>query len=193
MYLFHFQDSPERTILLEFKDIKKVYTIKDGDKDKFSLFERVFQTHLQSSCIVSLQRYDPEWEDHVDIDIAQIRDRDKIKVLIIDNSRSSTTNETSTAGRTRHDHGVEQLISNLEDERSALDYKLSIAQATLESLKVAPRDRGVAGKYANFTCSSCHYKGHRANNCMLHPCRGYFECGQLSLHREHRDHLRQVS
>ncbi|CAH3177575.1 unnamed protein product, partial [Porites lobata] len=164
------------------------------DSDKVSLVERVFQTRLVSSarCIVSLQRFDPEWEDLVDIDIAQIRDRDKIKVVTIDNSQTSMAGETSTASLDSHDHGVEQLIQNLQEERTGLDYNLSIAQATLESLKVAPRERGLAGKHTNFTCSSCHYKGHRVNNCMLHPCRGYYECGQLSLHREHRDHLKQI-
>ena len=140
-----------------------------------------------------MQRFDPEWEDLVDIDIAQIRDRDKIKVVTIDNSQTSMAGETSTASLDNHDHGVEQLIQNLQEERTGLDYNLSIAQATLESLKVAPRERGLAGKHTNFTCSSCHYKRHRVNNCMLHPCRGYYECGQLSLHREHRDHLKQVS
>lgn len=181
--------------MLDYKGLKKVCSVKSDDSDKVSLVERVFQSRLVSSarCIVSLQRFDPEWEDLVDIDIAQIRDRDKIKVVTIDNSQTSMAGETSTASLDSHDHGVEQLIQNLQEERTGLDYNLSIAQATLESLKVALRERGLAGKHTNFTCSSCHYKGHRVNNCMLHPCRGYYECGQLSLHREHRGHLKQVS
>ena len=188
--------------MLDFKGLKKECSIRRDERDKVSLVERVFQTRLQTfsdssaPAIVSLQRFDPEWEDLVDIDIAQIKDRDKIKVLVIENSRASATctDGTSKAARDSNvpEHGVEQLISNLEDQRRALDYKFSIAQATLESLKVAPRERGPAGKHSAFTCSSCHYKGHRANNCMLHPCRGYFECGQLSLHREHKDYLKQV-
>ena len=141
--------------------------------------------------------------------MAQIKHRDEIKVLIIDNrdpdnsrkSSTRTTDRTSAAGLDSPASvepvtpgvGVEQLIKNLEDQRRALDYKFSISKAKLESLKVAPRDRGLAGRYSNFTCSSCHYKGHRVNNCMLQPCRGYFECGQLSLHREHRDNMKQVS
>ena len=115
-----------------------------------------------------------------------------------DNSRKSstlTTDGTSAAGLdspasverlNKPGVGVEQLIKNL-------DYKFSISKAKLESLKVAPRDRGLAGRYSNVTCSSCHYKGLRINNCMLQPCRGYFECGQLSLHREHRDDVKKVS
>lgn len=85
-----------------------------------------------------MQRFDPEWEGLVDIDIAQIRDRDKIKVVTIDNIQTSMAGETSTASLDSHDHGVEQLIQNLQEERTGLDYNLSIAQATLESLKVAP-------------------------------------------------------
>lgn len=86
-----------------------------------------------------MQRFDPEWEGLVDIDIAQIRDRDKIKVVTTDNSQTSMAGETSTASLDSHDHGVEQLlIQNLQEERTGLDYNLSIAQATLESLKVAP-------------------------------------------------------
>ena len=180
-----------------------MYCIESDDKsiDKVSLVERVFEPRLQTfshsyaPAVVSLQRYDPEWEDFVDIDITQIRDRDKIKVLIVDSRRAPSTDDISAAHRDgqAHDHGVELLISNLEDERSVLDYKLSIAQATLESLKVVPRERCHAGKNSNFTCSNCHYKGHRVNNCRQPLCRGYFECGQLSLHREHRDHIKQAS
>lgn len=121
-----------------------------------------------------------------------------------DNSRKSSTRTadgTSAAGLDspplveciKPGVSVEQLIKNLEDQQRALDYKFSISKAKLESLKVAPRDRGLAGRYSNFTCSSCHYKGHRVNNCMLQPCRGYFECDQLSLHRKHRDDVKQVS
>ena len=194
---------------MDFRGLKKVCTVKSDENDKVSLVERVFQTHLQTSsdslahAIVSLQRYDPEWEDLVDIDMAQIKHRDKIKVQIIDNRDPDNSRKSSTAGldspasvesiTCKPGVGVEQLIKNLEDQRRALDYKFSISKAKLESLKVAPRDRGLAGRYSNFTCSSCHYKGHRVNNCMLQPCRGYFECGQLSLHREHRDDVKQVS
>ena len=201
---------------MDFRGLKKVCTVNSDENDKVSLVERVFQTHLQTSsdslahAIVSLQRYDAEWEDLVDIDMAQIKHRDKIKVQIIDNrdpdnsrkSSTRTTDGTSAAGLdspasiervNKPGVGVEQLIKNLEDQRRALDYKFSISKAKLESLKVAPRDRGLAGRYSNFTCSSCHYKGHRINNCMLQPCRGYFECGQLSLHREHRDDVKKVS
>ena len=134
---FYFQDSSGRTILLEYQGIKKVYCIESDDKsmDKVSLVERVFEPRLQTfshsyaPVVVSLQRYDPEWEDFVDIDITQIRDRDKIKVLIVDSRRTPSTDDISAAHRDgqAHDHGVKLLISNLEDERSALDYKLSIA------------------------------------------------------------------
>jgi len=50
--------------------------VKSDDSDKVSLVERVFQTRLVSSarCIVSLQRFDPEWEDLVDlVDMLHIR------------------------------------------------------------------------------------------------------------------------
>ena len=89
---FSFQDSSERTILLDFKGLKKECSIRRDERDKVSLVERVFQTRLQTfsdssaPAIVSLQRFDPEWEDLVDIDIAQIKDRDKIKVLVTENS-----------------------------------------------------------------------------------------------------------
>ena len=99
--------------------------------------------------IVSPQQYDLEWEDRVDIDMAKIKHRNKIKVLIIDNrdpdnSQKSSipiTDGTSAAGRdspafvepVKLGVGVEQLIKNLEDQQRALDYKFSISKATLEA------------------------------------------------------------
>ena len=97
---------------MDFRGLKKVCTVNSDENDKVSLVERVFQTHLQTSsdslahAIVSLQQYDAEWEDLVDIDMAQIKHRDKIKVQIIDNrdpdnsrkSSTRTTDGTSAAG-----------------------------------------------------------------------------------------------
>ena len=118
---FYTEDEP--TILLEYQGIKKVYCIESDDKsiDKVALVERVFEQQLQtffdsSVPVVSLQRYDPEWEDFVDIDITQIRDRDKIKVLIVDSHRTPPSDEICTARRDgrgqAHDHGVEQDVTN---------------------------------------------------------------------------------
>ena len=79
--------------------------------------------------------------------------------------------------------GIKKVYCIESDDKS-IDKVLLVerAQATLESLKVVPRERCHAGKNSNFTCSNCHYKGHRVNNCRQPLCRGYFECGQLSLH-----------
>ena len=81
--------------------------------------------------------------------MAQIKHRNKIKVLIIDNrdpdnsrkSSTRTTDRTSAAGLdspasvepVKPGVGVEQLIKNLEDQQRALDYKFSISKATLEA------------------------------------------------------------
>ena len=110
-----------------------MYCIESDDKsiDKVSLVERVFEPRLQTfshsyaPAVVSLQWYDPEWEDFVDTDITQIRDRDKIKVLIVDSRRTPSTDDISATHRDgqAHDHGVELLISNLEDERKKVLHK----------------------------------------------------------------------
>ena len=87
---------------MDFRGLKKVCTVNSDENDKVSLVERVFQTHLQTSsdslahAIVSLQRYDAEWEDLVDIDMAQIKHRDKIKVQIIDNRDPDNSQKSST-------------------------------------------------------------------------------------------------
>jgi len=96
--MFICQDSSsDKTILLDFRGVKKVCTVNSDENDKVSLVKQVFQTHLQTFCdslahaIVSLQWYDPEWEDLLDMDMAQIKRRNKIKVLIIDNRDPDTS------------------------------------------------------------------------------------------------------
>lgn len=185
--------------------VKKIFELNIDDKlDKKTLVEKAFQIKLKASDIISLQRYNKDWDEDVDIELQEIRDRDKIKVHVVDNGYIGRSNDTppnrniytcddrggitSVANR-----GVEQLVKNLNTDQASLEYKISIAKATLQSLKEIPRPRQAFGTNRHFTCSNCHLKGHRTNNCMQPSCGGYFECGNLTLHKEHRDEIKQVS
>lgn len=194
-----------KKVLLEFNGVKKIQSISDNpDIGKHTFVQRAFPNFKTSATeTISLQRYDAEWDDVVDIELAEIKDRDKIKVNIIaniagvarvnlgvsaqDGGKVSTNTDSANT-----DDGVNQLITNLENNKRALEYKHEIALVTLQSLKEAPRPRPAAGRNPHFTCSNCHFKGHRANNCFQPACRGYLECGVLALHREHREQMKQV-
>lgn len=84
---------------------------------------------------------------------------------------------------------VDHLINNLNEEKNSLHYRLEIAQATVSSLKEKPKERPFIGRNVNFTCSNCHYKGHRVTSCREPSCQGYMEFGNTVLHKEHRDVL----
>lgn len=202
--MINFQEPKQ--ILLDFKNIKKLFVFTCNDKiDKRSIVEKAFQVKLKTSDIISLQRYNKDWGEDVDIEPQEIRDRDKIKVLVIENGYidrpiDHSSNRSSYSGDERDskssnsavNRGVEHLMENVAKDQSSLEYKLSIAKATLQSLKETPRPRNALGNNRHFTCSNCHLKGHRTNNCMQPSCGGYFECGNLALHKEHRDEIKQV-
>ena len=63
---------------------------------------------------------------------------------------------------------------------------IQLAQAKLHSLEEIPSHRPCYGK-ANFTCTNCHYKGHKVSKpCTLPACGGYNECGILAMHSDHK-------
>lgn len=164
--------------------------------DKHTLVKGAFPSlfQLSNSDFLSIQRFDPEWSEDVDIEVAEIQNGDKIKVKIIKKESRSSTGSVNceNASGSNCDKGVNQLISNLEKENHPLNYKLEVAVATLQSLKEIPRPRPAAGRNLHFTCSNCHLKGHRVNTCYQQTCNGFYECGQLALHKEHREELKQV-
>lgn len=143
-----------------------------------------------------MQRHDKDWDEYVDIEPSDIKDHDKLKFKVLKSAElppqvSITSN--SDQDRAASSVAVNHLITNLEDEKSALEFRVNMAKATLSSLREIPRPRPVLGKNRGFTCSNCHYKGHRMTACHQPTCKGYFECGQLALHKEHRDLMKDVS
>ena len=84
---------------------------------------------------------------------------------------SRSCSESATASK-----AVDHLIDNLNEEKNSLHYRLEIAQATVSSLREKPKERPFIGRNVNFTCSNCHYKGHRVTSCRQPSCQGYMEC-----------------
>ena len=104
-------------------------------------------------------------------------------------STSSTSFQTSNIG----EKAIDRLLENLSEQRQSLEFRLQLAQATISSLKEKPKERATIGRNPTFTCSNCHFKGHRVTGCHQPPCQGYFECGNTLLHKEHREEVRKVS
>lgn len=180
---------------MDFNGIKRAYTIKDGDElcsKKSDLLYAVFQTRHNDEHL-SLQRFDSNWDEYIDVDVGEVKDRDKLKFIVINKHDS----QDAIAGLETPDKSVSaaainHLVINLEDEKSSLEFRLNIAKATLSSLKDVPKTRPYLGRNKGFTCSNCHYKGHRISACQQPSCGGYCECGQLTLHKEHRDLIKEV-
>ena len=117
---------------------------------KRDLVEDTFGIHVQGT--VSLQRYDKDLGEFVEVEIKDLKNRDKIKVMILESClhtrkpRShaeqlcTPLTETSRAtvaicegGEKAVDH--DRLLQNLEDRKISLEYRLQLAQATLTALQ----------------------------------------------------------
>ena len=195
--------------MLDFNEVKIVADIKEAT-EKIQLVESLFGITVDRHSMVSLQRLDVEWGEFVDVEIKEVKNRDKLKVKIVKNNlhtrehptqlqTSTDVNmEMSTTGCSTLLNGhsgekaVDRMIKNLEEHRSTLQYRFEVAQATLSSLRERPRQREPLGRNIAFICSNCHYRGHRVNNCRQPPCQGFFECGMAALHKEHREQIKKV-
>ena len=104
-------------------------------------------------------------------------------------SHVQVVNSTSHIGA----KAIGRLVENLKEEKKSLEYRLQIAQATVSSLKETPKERPTIGRNPSFTCSNCHFKGHRVTSCHQPPCQGFLEYGNSLQHKEHREELRKVN
>ena len=80
----------------------------------------------------------------------------------------------------------EKTTRQIQCEVESLEDDIQLAQAKLHSLEEIPSHRPWYGR-ANFTCTNCHYKGHKVSKpCTLPACGGYNECGILAMHSDHK-------
>ena len=101
-----------------------------------------------------MQGYDKERREFVDVEIKDLKNRDKIKVMILESclhtrkprshAEQLCTPLTETSGTTVSiceggEKAVDRLLQNLEDRKSSLEYRLQLAQATLTSLQESSR------------------------------------------------------
>ena len=144
-----FQD--KIVVLVEFSEVRKVTQVTERST-KRDLVEDTFGIHVQGT--VSLQRCDKEWGEFVDVEIKDLKNRDRIKVMILKSClhtrklRShaeqlcTPLTETSRAAVSiceGSEKAVDRLLQNLEDRKSSLEYRLQLAQATLTSLQEISR------------------------------------------------------
>ena len=71
--------------MLDFNEIKKVADIKEAT-EKIQLVESVFGMTVDQHSTVSLQRFAVEWGEVVDVEIKEVKNRDKLKVKIVKNN-----------------------------------------------------------------------------------------------------------
>ena len=139
--------------MVEFNEVRKVTEVTERST-KRDLVEDTFGIHVQGT--VLLQRYDKDLGEFVKVEIKDLKNRDKIKVMILESClqirkpRShaeqlcTPLTETSRATVSICEGGekaVDRLLQNLEDRKSSLEYCLQLAQATLPSLQEKPRRR----------------------------------------------------
>lgn len=185
-------------MLLEYRGIKKVLEIDEGVKEKTYLLS-FFCTNMPPSSYLSLQRFDSEWQELVDIDLHEIQHKDKLKIEVLPLKEIQVSSNPSNPAYTNYSSensvhkSVEKSLPNLAEEKQSLHFRLNIASATVSSLKDIPKPRMALGRNVSFTCSKCHYQGHRVNTCRQPPCSGFHECGNKLLHKEYREQLKQVN
>jgi len=137
--------------LVEFSEVRKVTEVTERST-KRDLVEDTFGIHVQGT--VSLQGYDKEWGEFVDVKIEDLKNRDKIKVMILESclhtrkprshAEQLCTSLPETSGATVSsceggEKAVDRLLQNLEDRKSSLEYRLQLAQATLTLLQESSR------------------------------------------------------
>ena len=117
---------------------------------KRDLVKDTFGIRVQGT--VSLQGYDKVWGEFVDVEIKDLKNRHKIKVMIFESclhtrkprshAEQLCTPLPETSGATiceGCEKAVDRLLQNLEDRKSSLEYRLQLAQATLASLQESSR------------------------------------------------------
>ena len=139
--------------MVELNEVRKMTQVIERST-KRDLVEDTFGIHVQGT--VLFQRYDKDLGEFVKVEIKDLKNRDKIKVMILESclqirkSRShaeklcTPLTETSRATVSICEGGekaVDRLLQNLEDCKSSLEYCLQLAQATLTSLQEKPRRR----------------------------------------------------
>ena len=144
-----FQD--KIVVLVEFNEVRKVTEVTERST-KRDLVEDTFGIHVQGT--VSLQRYDKDLGEFVEVEIKDLKNRDKIKVMILESclhtrkrrihAEQLCTLLPETSGATvsiceGREKAVDRLLQNLEDRKSSLEYRLQLAQATLTSLQESSR------------------------------------------------------
>ena len=145
------------------------------------------------------------------MEIKEVKNTDKLKVKIVRknlhtgklpaqlqtstdvNLKVSTTSCSTLLNGHSGEKAVDRMMKkNLEEHRSTLQYHFEVAQATLSSLRERPGQREPLGRNTAFTCSNCHYRGHRVNTCHQPPCQGFLECGMAASHKEHPEQINKV-
>lgn len=166
-------------------------------KSKEELLFMVFKTRCEAP--LSLQRFDNGWNEFIDIKVSAIQDRDKLKICPIrpiqDYHSYTRKSQVSTSGNNdnlKAARSIEQIVSNLNDDKRSLEFQVDMCKGRLSSLKEVPKQRPSIGRNLGFTCSNCHFKGHRVTSCQQPQCEGFFECGLLVYHKEHKEQIKEV-
>ena len=146
-----FQD--KIVVLVELNEVRKMTEVTERST-KRDLVEDTFGIRVQGT--VSLQRYDKYLGEFVEVEIKDLKNRDKIKVMILESclhkrkpcshAEHLCTPLTETSRATVSicegvEKAIDRLLQNLEDRKSSLEYRLQLAQATLTSLQEKPRTR----------------------------------------------------
>ena len=69
---------------MEYNEMKKVLYLDASlkSKDKAQIVVELFNVKLDEYSTVCFQRYDKDWEEYIDVDINNLRNKDKVKVNI---------------------------------------------------------------------------------------------------------------
>lgn len=72
-------------ILLEYNEIKKVSSLDNlvKSKDKTQIVKELFNIAVDKYSTVSFQRFDCEWGEFLDVEVDELKNKDKVKVMII--------------------------------------------------------------------------------------------------------------
>ena len=78
--------------------MKKVADIKEATQ-KIQLVQSVFGMRADQHSTVSLQRFDAEWGEFVDVEEKEVKNRDKLKVKIVKNNLYTRKPPTQTTSQ----------------------------------------------------------------------------------------------
>ena len=110
--------------------------------------------------------------------------KDSREISTQSSNRKSVSLVPPSASKDSQD-AFEKTCKQVQREVESLEDDIKLAQAKLHSLEEIPSHRPWYGK-ANFSCTNCHYKGHKVSKpCTLRECGGYNECGILAMHSNH--------